>query len=85
MPADFGGEVAVELLLVGSPDVLQTTAFAGLARYFIEGGAATFLNVPRQLGVTDAQALLNPILGDAIAALERFLTRVNRRGFPNGQ
>jgi hypothetical protein len=61
-------KVPIEFHLVGSPDVLETAGFAAAVAKFIDYGAAVFLNVPRDPGVTDSQALLNDAIGEAIAA-----------------
>jgi hypothetical protein len=47
--------------------VLETPGFAAAVAQFIGYGAAVFLNVPRDPGVTDTQALLNDVIGEALA------------------
>ena len=48
--------------------MLETPGFAEAVAKFIDYGAAVFLNVPRDPGVTDRQALLNDVIGEALAA-----------------
>jgi hypothetical protein len=76
IPPGSSAKVAVEFHLVGSPDVLETAGFAAVVAQFINYGAAVFLNVPRDPGVTDTQALLNDVIGEALAA--RNLNQVRR-------
>jgi hypothetical protein len=68
IPPGTAFNVAIEFHLVGDPGVLETPGFAAAAARFINYGAAVFLNVPREPGVTDRQALLNDVIGEALAA-----------------
>ncbi|MFM9979021.1 MAG: hypothetical protein ACKVOP_13380 [Sphingomonadaceae bacterium] len=68
LPPGFSGPFAVNLILTGAPDILQTTEFAGTMAGFVERGTATYLDLPGAPGMFGHQTLLNPILGSAIAA-----------------
>jgi hypothetical protein len=68
IPPGTSYKVAIQFHLTGSPDVLETPGFAAAVAQFIGYGAAVFLNVPRDPGVTDQQALLNEVIGEALAA-----------------
>ena len=68
LPPGSPYNVAIEFHVTGSPAVLETPGFAAAVAQFIGYGAAVFLNVPRDPGVTDTQALLNDVIGDALAA-----------------
>jgi hypothetical protein len=68
IPPGSSYQVAIEFHVTGSPDVLETPGFAEAVARFIDYGAAVFLNVPRDPGVTDTQALLNDVIGEALAA-----------------
>ncbi len=63
-----GAPFAVEIILVGSPEVLQGDKFAGLVSGFVEIGTVASLNIPTDAGMLARSMELNPILAPAIAA-----------------
>ena len=68
VPAGFAAEHAVDLILVGPPETLQSDRFAGLAGGFIDSGTATFLKVLNGPEFLPFEGFLNHALGPAVAA-----------------
>jgi hypothetical protein len=68
VPPGFPGEHAVDIMLLGPPETLETMRFASMIAGFIESGTATFLNVSRGPGNFSKNALMNALLAPAIAA-----------------
>jgi hypothetical protein len=79
IPPGSAFNVAIEFHLTGDPEVLETPGFAAAVAKFIDYGAAVFLNVPRAPGVIDRQALLNDVIGEALAAGELVRVRALMR------
>lgn len=67
-PPQSGATFAVNLILTGQPDVLQSNRFASMVAGFIESGTATYLDVPRGIGMFSNNFLLNDQLAPAITA-----------------
>jgi hypothetical protein len=68
VPPGLAVEHAVDLVLIGQPETLRTDRFAGLAGGFIDSGTATFLQVSNGTDFAPSRALLNRLLGPAVAA-----------------
>jgi hypothetical protein len=68
IPDDFVCGFAVNVVLVGPPDILRDPRFAGMIAGLIESGTATSLNVPAGPGMLTYKSRLNEELAPAIAA-----------------
>jgi hypothetical protein len=68
VPPESDARVAVELILIGQPDILESDRFVGMIAGFIENGTATYLTVPRGSGFLHTHLLMNERLAPAIAA-----------------
>lgn len=63
-----GYQFAVNLILTGQPDVLQSDKFASMVAGFVESRTAVYLDVPRGVGMFSQSSFLNNQLQPAIAA-----------------
>lgn len=68
VPPQFDGQFAVNLILTGQPEILQSDKFANMLAGFIESGTAAYLDIPRGVGMFSHSSFLNDQLKPAIAA-----------------
>lgn len=64
----YNAPLSVKLMLIGSPEILETDRFAMLVGGFIDRGTPTFLNLPGKPGYFGQILLLNDDLKAAVAA-----------------
>lgn len=73
--ADGGAErIAAHLIVIGGLEAARRPGFAGLAASLVDGGTAVHMVMPGNDGGQGRQALLNPLIAEAVAA--RDLVRV---------
>ncbi len=68
VPAGYPGPFAVNIVLIGSHDIVDHDHFAGMVAGFIDSGTATYLDLPGGPGMLGRNLLLNAGLFAAIAA-----------------